>query len=235
MKLVLCEVADASAHGVASFSPFCVKVQRALHLAGLPYTRRHGAMPSSHRALNPTGQVPVLLVDDQPITDSTAILAWIVDQGGLDASPEGWLYEELADAAINGLLVASRWADPENWPRTEAAFFGDMPWLLRQVIPGRLRAGVIRALIARDVWRAGPAAFAVRVERTLDHLDARAPTTGFWCGPRPGVADVALFGQLASLRLPLTPAQADAIRRRPRLNAWIDRVDLATAAPASGS
>lgn len=31
-----------------------------------------------------------------------------------------------------------------------------MPALVRAIVPGRLRAGVVRALVAGDVWRAGP-------------------------------------------------------------------------------
>jgi glutathione S-transferase len=174
MNLELCEVTDASAHGLDTLSPFCLKVQRALHAAGLPYTRRHGALPSSHKALNPTGQVPVLLVDGRPITDSTAILRWIVEQGGLEASPEAWLFEELADSGLNGFTVASRWADETNWPRMAAAVFGGMPAVLRWVVPGRVRAGVVKNLVARDIWRAGPDACWARFRTLLDHLDARA-------------------------------------------------------------
>lgn len=231
MNLELCEVSDATVHGLATLSPFCLKVQRALHAAGLPYTRRHGALPSSHKALNPTGQVPVLLVDGRVITDSTAILRWIVEQGGLEASPEAWLFEELADSGLNGFTVASRWADETNWPRMEAAVFGGMPTVLRWVVPGRVRAGVVKNLVARDIWRAGPDACWARFRTLLDLLDARAPAEGFWCGPKVSVADVALFGQLQSLRCEITPAQRAEVERRPRLVAWLDRVDAATSAP----
>jgi hypothetical protein len=112
----------------------------------------------------------------------------------------------------------------------EAAVFGGMPAVLRWVVPGRVRAGVLKNLVARDIWRAGPDACWARFRTLLDHLDARAPAEGFWCGPKVSVADVALFGQLQSLRCAITPAQRAEIERRPRLLAWIDRVDAATAA-----
>ncbi len=233
MTLELCEITDASAHGLESFSPFCLKIHRALRAAGLPYTRRHGPMPSTHKALNATGQVPVLLVDGKPITDSTEILRWIVAHSALHESAEGWLYEELADTALNGFLVAARWADEANWPRTEAAYFAAMPSFLRLFIPGRARARVLSSLHARDIWRAGPEACWARFDRLLDQLEVRAPEAGFWCGPQIGVADVALFGQLGGLRTALTPGQAAAVAARPRLTAWLDRVDTATAAPGA--
>jgi glutathione S-transferase len=62
----------------------------------------------------------------------------------------------------------------------------------------------------------------------LDALDARAPSTGFWLGERATVADVGLFAQLHSLRLPLLPWLAEEVGRRKRLSAYLDRVDAAT-------
>lgn len=234
--LTLCELADAGIPGLESLSPFCLKAHRALRLAGLRYARRHGAQPASHRALNPLAQVPVLLVDDRPVADSTEILR-VVDGlsggallRGLDprTRAEAWCWEELGDTALNGFLVAARWADDDNWPAVKAAYFAGMPAPVRAVVPAVLRRNVIRALRARDVWRAGAAACWRRFDALLDDLDARAPAEGFWMGPRVTVADLGLFAQLHGLRTDLTPAQRAVIARRARLSAWLDRVDAAT-------
>lgn len=228
MSLVLCELPDATAaFGVPSLSPFCLKAHAALRLAGLPYTRRHADRPDGHRALNPTGQVPVLLDGEAPIADSTSILRRVLAlaPGALAESPDAWLTEELADTALNGFLVASRWADDEAWPAVRDAYFGGAPALLRPVIGALVRRGVLRALVARDVWRAGPDACWARFDRLLDALDARAPADGFWHGPTPSVGDVALYGQLRSFDTPLTPRRREAVTARPRLVAWLRRMD----------
>ncbi|HEX9102828.1 MAG TPA: glutathione S-transferase N-terminal domain-containing protein, partial [Polyangia bacterium] len=130
-QLVLCELADTGLPGFESFSPFCLKTHRALAIARLPYTRRHGARPDPFRRYNPARQVPVLLVDGEPVADSTEILRRIVAlrPGALAADPEAWLWEELADTALYGFVVASRWADDRNWPLTRAAYFAGMPAL----------------------------------------------------------------------------------------------------------
>lgn len=238
--LILCELADASALGVETFSPFCLKVHRALRAKGLAYQRRHGREPASFRELNPASQVPVLLVGDEPVADSTAILRKLEELPGpsllegLDgrARAEALLWEELADTAVNGFLVAARWADDENWPLVKEAYFGAMPWPVKAVVPGRIRARVVATLAARDVLRAGPAACWARFEVLLDQLEARAPEEGFWVGARLSVADVALFGQLQSFRTALTPRQARAVESRSRLRRWLDRVNADTR-PAS--
>src|SRR5262249_55236423 len=95
--LILCELTDPGLPGIESYSPLCRKGHRALKAARLPYERRHAARPAAHRTYNPTGQVPVLLVDGVPVTDSTAILrrivAWRPD--ALAAHAEAWLWEEM--------------------------------------------------------------------------------------------------------------------------------------------
>jgi len=235
--LTLCELADAGIPGLESFSPFCVKAHRALRLAGLPYQRNHGAHPGVFKKWNPAGQVPVLLVGDEPVADSSAILRRIEAMvpgsltGGGDerARAEVWLWEELADTALNGFFVAARWADDRNWPGVRAAYFGGMPALLRAVVPGRLRAGVLRGLVARDVWRAGPEACWARFSALLDQLDARAPRQGFWLGTAVTAADASIFSQLHGLRNHVTAWQRDEIGRRPALAAYLDRVQERTA------
>ena len=240
--LTLCELADPGIPGLESHSPFCLKVHRALRAAGLSYERRHMPTPSAVKPFSPVGQVPVLLAGGEAIADSTRILARLPSLGGaslLSSDPreraEALLWEELADTALNGFLVAARWADDRNWPLVRDAYFAGMPAPVKAIVPALLRRGVVKALVARDVWRAGPDACWARYEVLLDALDARAPSAGFWVGDAISVADVALFGQLHSLRTPLTAAQAAALAKRPALVAWLDRVDAATrttAAPA---
>ncbi len=237
-EIVLCELADAASHGVESFSPFCLKIHRALKAARLPYTRRHLGRPSETTPMNPAGQVPVLLVDGKPTPDSTHILARIeeiagpIGGGGRDARTvaEAWLWEDFADSALYGYVVASRWADDRNWPGVEAIYFADAPWVVRKVVAPRVRARVLGSLVARDVWRAGADACWARYLRTLEQLEARAPAAGFWVDDRLSVADIALFAQLRSLRTSLTAWQAHALEGHPALTAWLDRVDAATRA-----
>jgi glutathione S-transferase len=238
-KLVLCELEQPDVAGIESFSPFCLKAHRALKAAGLPYERRHGSRPAAFGNYNPSRQVPVLLVDGEPVADSTEILRRILAlrPGALADEPEAWLWEELADTALNGFLVAARWADDRNWPRTRDAYFARMPGLIRALVPPRLRKRVIGTLVARDVWRAGADRCWSRFEALLDQLEARAPERGWWCGRSLSVADIALFAQLHSLRTPLTAPQAESLARRKRLSAWLDRVHEETkcAAPIDSS
>lgn len=244
-SLTLIELADPGLPSHESYSPFCLKVHRALRLLDLPYTRRNEHDPRRLRPFNPKGQAPVLLVGDEPVADSTDIVARLQVLAGRSLVPtdprlaaEARLVEELADTAVNAYLVAARWADDRNWPSTKEAYFVGMPRLVRAIVPNRLRAGVVERLVAREVWRGGPEECWRRFSTLLDDLDARAPSAGGWVGDEQsqyGLADLALFAQVHSLRTPLTPWQRDEVARRGRLTAWLDRVDAATrpVAPAS--
>lgn len=223
-ELVLCDLESPNLDHLESWSAFTLKTHRALKGAGLSYTTRREQSFEAYLELNPLGQIPILVADGRPITDSTRILAAIRTWTGAPNPSEALLWEELADSALNGFTVAARWADPANWPRVRAAFFGPAPDEV--VLP--MHAGVMQMLVARDVWRAGPDACWSRFAELLDALDERAPREGFWLGEALTAADYGLFGQLHALRCHLTPGQAAQIAQRPRLTAWLDRVDAAT-------
>jgi glutathione S-transferase len=243
-RLVVLEMGATPFPDLESFSPFCVKVNRALRVYGLAYERQTVDHFSLGR-VNPQKQWPVLLLDDEIVTDSTAILARLETLGVAAAATslvptdarargEAWLWEELADTALNGFFVAARWADEDNWPQVKQAYFADAPAPVRAVVAPLLRRRIVQGLVARDVWRAGAAACWVRYGKLLDQLDTRAPEAGFWLGEDLCVADLALFAQLHGLRNTLTPKQRDLIGKRGRLCAYLDRVHEATGVPGEG-
>jgi glutathione S-transferase len=233
-KLVLCELPDPNLAGFESYSPFCLKVHRALRLCALPYERRFAADPGAFKHLNPAGQVPVLLVDGEAVADSTRIVSRLdaisghTLSRGLDARAraEAFLWEEMADGVLGGFLVAARWIDDDNWGKTKAAYFTGMPGVVRAIVPDRIRRR-IRGGLARDVVRPDLKTTWRNFQEILDGLEDRAPAEGFWLGPSPSRADVALFAQLHSFRTPLTLGQAGWVAARSRLSAWLGRVDAA--------
>jgi glutathione S-transferase len=230
MNIVLCEMGQTGVPGLESWSPFCLKVHRALRAAGLAYESRRGRTPSDFKDLKPAGQEPVLLVDGKPVFDSKRIMEKINElaPNAFAVSAEAWLWEDWADRSLNGYVVAARWADPKNWPLLRDMYFGKAPWLVRSFVAPAVRRRIVKALEARDFLRHGPDALWSEFRRILDHLEARAPERGFWLGGSLSIADLGLFGQLRSLRTQLTAAQSREIELRPRLVVYLDRVDSAT-------
>lgn len=236
LPIVLCDFeANTGVDGWESFSPFVLQVSRALRLAKLPFEHRQVSF-FKIKELNPKRQLPVLLVGEEKVADSTAILHRIEKlapgsmTGGLDERgvAEAWLWEEFADTALYGHVLTTRWADDRGWPVPRAAFFGTIPAPFRALVATMVRKNTLKALVGRDFIRGGIEAAHARLYRILDSLEARAPKDGFWLGPRACAADLGLFAHLHSLRLPLIAYQAEQIAKRPRLNRYLDRVDAAT-------
>jgi glutathione S-transferase len=235
-QLVLCDFpAKTGLDGWSSFSPFVLEVDRALGLAKLPFERRHISVLKL-KDLNPLGQLPVLLVGDEKVADSTRILRRIEElapgsmTGGLapGAIAEAWLWEEFADVALYPYVLATRWVDDRGWPVPRSAFFNPIPAPVRGLVSSMVRRGIVKKLVERDFTRGGLAACYARLGDVLDSLDRRAPENGFWLGPRACAADVGLFAHLHSLRLPLIEFQADEVKKRTRLTKYLDRVDAVT-------
>lgn len=221
--------------GWESFSPFVLEVERALRFAKLPY-EKHPVNMLKIKEYSPTGQLPVLVIGDEKVQDSTRILERIEElapgslTGGLDARglAEAWLWEEFADVALYPYVLATRWDDDRGWPVPRELFFASVPAVVRGIVAPMVRRGIRRKLVERDFTRSGLDVCYTRLRRVLDSLDARAPEEGFWVGPRACVADIGLFAHLHSLRLPLTPWQAEEVAKRARLSRYLDRVDVAT-------
>jgi glutathione S-transferase len=235
-KLVLYDFNnDTGIDGWESFSPYVLEVARALKLAKLPYEQR-GVGMRQISALNPLGQLPVLAVGGENVADSTAILRRIEElrpgslTAGLDARAlaEAWLWEEFSDTALYPHVLITRWVDDRGWHVPRDLFFNSMPKPFGALVGAMVRRGIKKRLVERDFLKGGLARAYERIYSVLDDLDARAPAEGFWVGPRPTIADIGLFGQLHSMRLPMIKFQAEEIKKRARLSAYLDRVDAAT-------
>jgi glutathione S-transferase len=234
-ELVLHDFPANSPHaGWETFSPFVMQVHRALALAGLPFRRVQVDMMKLGK-LNPRGQLPVLTIGTENVADSTRILHRIEAlapgsmTGGLDSRgvAEVWLWEEFADTALYPYVLATRWADDAGWPIPKKHFFGGLPPVVRTVVANAVRKKTLRSLVGRDFLRGSLDSLYERMQGVLDSLDARAPMEGFWLGPRATAADVGLFAHLHSLRMPGAPGE-ESVVKRPRLTAWLDRVDGVT-------
>jgi glutathione S-transferase len=226
---------SSNVDGWESFSPFVLEVARALKLAKLPYDQRPVNMMKL-KELNPLGQLPVVTIGEERVSDSTRILRRIEVMkpgsltGGLEgrALAEAWLWEEFGDTSLYPYVLATRWADDRGWPVPRERFFGSIPAPLRAIVAPMIRRSTVKKLVERDFLRGGIDACYERMRSVLDLLEERAPDDGFWLGPRASVADLGLFAHLHALRLPLTPWQAEEVSRRVRLSRYLDRVDAAT-------
>jgi glutathione S-transferase len=210
-------------------SPYCLKVETFLRLAGLDY--RVKTLLDPRKA--PKGKLPFIKLDEEAIADSAIILRELQARLGvtldahLDATGRGraLAITRLCDEHLVQLMVWFRWLDDEGWSQLKPAFFSVLPAPLRLLVPGLMRRKVRSNLYAQGTGRHNRdelLAFAREDLQALEDLLGDAP---FFGGTQPCSADASAYGVLAnlifwSLETPLSRLA----RGYPRLVAYCERL-----------
>ena len=221
-------------HG-ATLSPPCGKAQMALRFKNLHYDVRNIGGPWQAKRYNPRGRVPVLLVDDAPIVDSTDILTELdrrfpepplAPRAPRDAT---WakILEDWADEVLYFYSVYLRWCVPANVARMRRVGFAGASATTRWLV-APLAIRIVRSRARKQgVGLKDPA----RVSGVLDECVATSeqllPGGPGIAGPDASRADLAVCAVLDQLRIErLTPDTARTIDARPALSAWTDRLHV---------
>ncbi len=216
--------------GLPSASPFVNKLVMWLRMAGLPHTvSQPKALPASK-----SGKVPYLLrPGGDVLSDSSVIIrtlsaehAVALDEG-LSAHQQAIssLLQRTCEDSLYWSIVYWRWVDDAGWAIVRAAYFGGFPWPLRTLLPPFVRRGLIRNAYAHGLGRHRREEVAAVGKADVDALDALLGDQEFFLG-RPSTADAVAWGQLASLaRAPLTDPVSAHLRGKPRLLAFVDRME----------
>ncbi len=185
-------------------SPYCEKVRKVLDYKGLPYVRQEAPMEARPELKKRTGRtkVPVIQVENEWITDSTAICEWLdskfPEKPVHPSSPKdraiNALLEDWADEALSSTLQPFKWCQGDNashlmkknakrYPDTlryRALMFAGEKLLVRQM----------KQQLGSRGWKANLELFEYQLDR-LDELLADGP---FIFGPAPMSADFAVYG-----------------------------------------
>ena len=146
-----------SLFGVPNPSPFCMKVEIQLKMAGLPYTGEISPDPRK----GPKGKLPMIRDGDVTIGDSAMIQHYLETRYGLDLDTG---LDQRERAVAHGMarmceerlywcLVYSRWIEPENWVKIREAFFGGLPPVIRSIVPKLARRGLRATLHGQGLGR----------------------------------------------------------------------------------
>jgi glutathione S-transferase len=219
----------------ATLSPPCGKAQMALRFKHLEFDVRNVGGPWQAKRYNPRGRVPVLLVDDVPIVDSTDILTELdrrfperplaprVPRDAMWAK----ILEDWADEVLYFYAVYLRWCVKANVARMRRVGFAGVSASTRWLV-APLAIRIVRS-------RARKQGVGLKDEATVEREFDECLTTieqmlavGPWlAGPDPSRADLAVCAVLDQLRIErLTPDAASAIGARSALREWTDRLHV---------
>lgn len=194
-------------YGLPNASPFCMKVENYLRLAGLPYRSAYGF--ELRKA--PKGKLPFIEDNGRLIADSGLIFEYL--RATYSDTLDGHLShrERAVSVSFTRLLdehlywvacVQPRWVETAGWQITRAAFFHELSGPLGALIPFVARHNIRKqmrgtGLLRHDTEEIYAMAMA-DITAVADYLGERP----FFHGERPSSIDATVYAHLANIMVP---------------------------------
>lgn len=216
--------------GMMNASPFCMKVEVFLKLAGLPY-RVNDRLPPMRL---PKGKLPALRDGDTLVCDSQAIIEHLQQHWRAQIPPALLRPEQGADLALRRLLeehfyftaLWGRWIADRAVTQVASAFFGALPAPLRRPVAWLVRRKMRRDLQGQGLGRHSPAEIQAHAIADLDAVEAMLGDRPFFGGAEPGALDATAYAFLANrLFVELDDPVRQHLQRQTALVAYCDRMD----------
>jgi glutathione S-transferase len=214
--------------GLPETSPFVIKTEVQLQMAGLPYLRESTIPP-----LAPKGKVPYLMDDGEVVCDSTFIRAHIERKYGVDLDEgldarqraESWAIERMLEDHLYFAMVWFRWIVPENFAKGPARFADGAPEAEREALRREMQARRDSDLRSHGIGRHSAAEIAALGARSIDAVATLLGDRPYLMGDRLSAVDAIAFSMLAGILTPFfdTPLR-DAVAGRPNLVAYVDKM-----------
>lgn len=215
---------------LASPSPYCLKLETWLRMAGLPYEARGDFNPMTA----PRGKAPwVTLEDGSVLSDSGQIVAVLgarpevtLDDGLSDEErARGVALRRLVENHLYFALLYARWIEDDGFAILRKAYFGGMDWPMRAVVPVLARRGVQKTAWYEGTGRLGSEEVVAGAVEDLDALAGLLGDRPFFLGEQARSVDATIWGLLANIHYgPFPGPLLDALRARPTLVAYCERV-----------
>ena len=219
----------APAFGLPNMSPFCMKVETYLRMAGLPYEcpRKADIFKS------PKGKMPYIDDNGKVLADSTFIVDYLKATYGdkLDAKLTarqralGVVIQRTFEESLYWPVVYSRWIEDVGFNTVKEAAFAKLGFPMRQLIPVFARRGLRKQLHAQGTGRHSRDEIYAIGCRDVTALSELLGDQPFFLGDEPTSVDATAYAFLANLLwAPIDlPIRAHA-QKLPTLEAYCQRM-----------
>jgi glutathione S-transferase len=214
--------------GLPDPSPFVMKAEVLLKMAGLPYR-----VDLSGFSRAPKGKLPFIDDDGKIVADSTFIRRHLERAHGIDfdrgLAPDqkaiAWAFEKMAEDHLYWAIVHERWMDDTNFAKGPIDFFKKVPAPLRPVATRMIRRRVRNALHAQGLGRHSGEDIAYLATRSVDAVADFLGSKPFLMGNEPSGVDATMFAFMAGLLCPRfeSPVRA-AGERHDNLKRYVGRM-----------
>jgi glutathione S-transferase len=215
-------------YGLPDPSPFVMKAEVLLKIAGQPYR-----IDTTGFSKAPKGKLPYIDDDGERIADSTFI-RWHLekkykidfDRGLSDEQrAAAWAFERTVEDHLYWALSFARWSDDANFDKGPRSFFQAVPPPIRPLVIAAIRRKVRGALRAHGMGRHNPSEITALATRSIDAVAAYLGTNPFFMGSEPVGVDATIFAFAAGTLCPIfeTPIRS-AAERHDNLKLYVGRM-----------
>jgi glutathione S-transferase len=210
-------------------SPFCMKLETYLRMMELPYE----TVSEETLKKTPKGKMPYIIDGERKIGDSNLIIEYLKVQygdrtdGHLSGSDRAisLAMRRLIDENLYWCVVYSRWMDDRNWPITRDAYFGSLPPVVKQILPGVLRKETAKNLHGHGMGRHNATEIYEIGCRDLQALSDFLGDKEFFFGDQPTILDASAHAVIAGfLKVPMNCPMTQKAKGLDNLVAFSDRM-----------
>jgi glutathione S-transferase len=219
------------AFGLPDPSPFVMKAEVLLKMAGLPYR-----VDTTGFRKAPKGKLPYINDDDERIADSTFIRWHLEKKHGVDLDQGlsatdravAWAFEKMAEDHFYWTIVDARWTDDANFAKGPVQFFRSVPAPMRPLVVTLVRRGVRKSLHAQGIGRHSRSDIVALGTRCIDAIADFLGDKPYFMGPKASGVDATIFAFAASGLCPHfeTPLRT-AAERHDNLKRYVGRMTAA--------
>jgi len=189
------------AFGVLDASPFVVKVDCFLKLAGIEF-EYIGDFNNIKKS--PKNKLPFIEHNGKKVADSAFIFKYLTEQYDIkiDAhlneqqKAQAALFSHALDESLYWGLVYSRWIKEDTWPVINEAFFGQLPMPLKWFLPKMIRKGVSKTLKSQGFGRHSETELLTIVDEHFAALSTLLADKDFFFGDKPSSFDAVAYAAL---------------------------------------
>ena len=187
-------------------SPFCVKVETYLRMAGLDHETHSGMQ---YLRSSPKDKLPYIKDDGETLSDSTFIIRHLetkhnnVLNGHLTDAEKAIAHglTKMIDENLYWTVVHARWILDHNWIIMKEMFFGKLAFPLKLFVPKMVRKNVLRGMKGHGIGRHSAAEIAEIGSWDLKCLSDFLGDKEYFLGGRPSTLDAAAYGILSQMML----------------------------------
>lgn len=221
----------APAFGLPNASPFCMKLETYLRMAGLPFEMQRFKLQQLQGA--PKGKMPFIVDGNRTVADSSLIIDYLKLTYGdpLDS----WMnaeqcavalsWQRLLEEHLYWAVLYTRWIEPEGWALTRPAFFAGLSAPLSLIVPPLARRGMARELNGHGMGRHSREEIHALGCRDISALADFLGNKFYLMGEQPCSLDAVAYGFLANiLWVPLESALKRQSQKHPGLERYCQRM-----------